>query len=364
MIQNAKKLPEVFYGLHFCEGVAEYQEPGKDPYRIFINESVAKKMDATFQGKPVYVDHVNEVDVANIQQEADGYVLESFYNKSDGKHWVKFIVVSDAGHDAIRRGWKLSNAYIPKSLAPGGLWHGVEFSKEVMDGEYEHLAIVEDPRYAESVVLTPKEFKTYNENKEAELLRLANSNEENGKMKLNIFKKTKIDNSKEVDFDSLMVQLPECKKEMTLSEVVSGYDKVLNMHGYASDEHMVKVNDKEEMSVKDLRDRCNNMAKEMEEMKASNAGGEGEDADVESMDNDVVEEPTGGSDLGQDDDKKMYAKKNEGKEDMPEHKDGVTNKKGENFNKMKNAPKKVVNTEESFVILDGVRRGKELFGSN
>ena len=357
MIQNAKKLPTVYYGLHFAPGLAEYAEPGKDAYRILINESAAKKMDPTFQGKPIYVDHVEEVDLENLQQEADGYVLDSFYNKADGKHWVRFIVVSDVGHDAIGRGWKLSNAYVPKAMGPGGNWHGMDFDKEILDGEYEHLAIVKDPRYSESIILTPQEFKQYNDNKEIELKRLANSKEEIPKMKLSIFRKTKVENSKEIDFDGLMVELPLSKTEMSLSSVVAGYDKVINMAGYASDEHMVKLNDSEEMSVKDLRD-CHN--KMMEEKKK----------------NEEVTEPVAGEELGEDADAKLYPNADEKPadedDDKKEKKENeivveakpAAKKNSENFKKLKDAPKKFENEEAYPVVFDGIKRGKQLFGSN
>ena len=174
-VENARQMPQVYYGLHMSPGVAEYRDPGKDPYRIMINEKVIRDMDATFTGKPVYVGHVAEVDIDKLQIEADGYVTDSFYNKVDGKHWVKFIVVSDKGHQAIRNGWKLSNAYVLKSSTTGGQWHGVDFQKEVTSAEYEHLAIVPDPRYAESIVLTPQQFKQYNENHQLELEKVANS---------------------------------------------------------------------------------------------------------------------------------------------------------------------------------------------
>lgn len=195
MINNSKTLPKVYYGLHMAPGVAEYKEPDSKPYRILIGEETIKNMDSTFQGRPVYVQHVDEVNLDKIQIEADGYVVESFFNSIDGKHWVKFIVVSDKGHEAIRNGWRLSNSYIPKRFSGGGLWHGVEYSKEIIDGEYDHLAIVQNPRYDESVILTPEQFKNYNGEKEIELKKIANAkNKETNKMKLNLFKKQKIEN--------------------------------------------------------------------------------------------------------------------------------------------------------------------------
>ncbi len=246
MINNSK--PEVFYGLHMAPGVAEYRDPGADPYRILVNESTIKQMDPSLVGKPVYVRHKDEVDVTKLS-EIDGWVVESFFNEKDGKHWCKFIVVTDKGNEAIKKGWRLSNAYVPKQFGPGGLWHGVDYAKEVLSGEYEHLAIVPDPRYDESVIMNAEDFKNYNESKSIELKRLANSKGEKSVLKL--FKKEKVENS--ADFDQMMVQLPLSKQEMTLNELVNAHDKVVNMHGYASEDHMVNLGD-EEMSVKDLKD--------------------------------------------------------------------------------------------------------------
>ena len=151
----------IFYGMHFCPGVAEYSEPGKETYRIFLNEDTIRSMNPSFAGKPVFVDHVDEVDpnVDKLRSEADGWVIESFYNPADGKTWAKFIVVSDRGFRAIKNGFRLSNAYIPTSYGEAGMWNGVEYQKEILAGEYEHLAIVQNPRYEESVILTPENLK-------------------------------------------------------------------------------------------------------------------------------------------------------------------------------------------------------------
>ena len=107
-IKNASQLPKRFFGMHFSEGCAEYRESPTKSYKIFIDEKTIRNMNPTFEGRPVYVDHVDDVDLKNIQN-ADGYVVKSFYNKADGKHWVEFMAVSDRAHEAIRNGWKLSN---------------------------------------------------------------------------------------------------------------------------------------------------------------------------------------------------------------------------------------------------------------
>lgn len=227
MIKNATTLPKVYYGLHMASGLAEYNDPNQNdgkPHRILVEEKTIKNMDGTFQGRPVYVLHKDEVNLENIQNEADGYVVESFFNKLDGKHWAKFIIVSDKGHEAIKTGWKLSNAYIPKEYAGGGVWHGMEYDKEVMKAEYEHLAIVPNPRYAESVILTPEEFKSYNEKKEIELKKLSNANEKGERSMFSFFKKSKLENSAE--FEGSTVMLPKSKKEKTIEQVINMADEM------------------------------------------------------------------------------------------------------------------------------------------
>lgn len=277
---------KVFYGMHFYPGVAEYEEPGQEPFRVFINESTIRKMNPTFAGCPIYVEHVDEVDddINEVRSEADGWVLESFYNAADGKHWAKFIIVSDRGLQAVGRGYRLSNAYLMKSEGDGGLWNGVSYRNEVTSGEFEHLAIVRNPRYEESVIMTPDEFKAYNDEKTIELKRLANSKDKKEKtnMGFSLFKKTKVENSS--DLTGMAVLLPLSKKEVSVEGALTEYDKFLNMNGYAHGDHMVKINDKEEMSVNDLVKKHMEACNELSDLKKKN---ESEGDDMDDVENDA-----------------------------------------------------------------------------
>ena len=259
---------KIFHGMHFYPGVAEYNPPKEKAYRVFVNENTIRQMSPTFAGKPIFVEHVDDVEenVDELRKEADGWVIESFFNEADGKHWAKFIIVSQKGEEAIRRGYRLSNAYFPKKLAGGGLWNGVSYQKEVTEAEYEHLAIVNNPRYEESVIMTPNEFKAYCETQKLELKRLANSKDKGEpKMKaLNFFKKTKVENS--TDLENTVVTLPKSGKDMTIAQIVNDHDAILNMQGYANGDHMVKVGE-EEMSVNDLTGKYIEMCNAMKEAK-------------------------------------------------------------------------------------------------
>lgn len=351
MIKNAKTEPKVYYGLHFVEGVAEYRVPGKEPKRILVDEQTMKNMDPSYSGKPVYVDHVQQVDLEHIQEEADGYVIESFFNKSDGRHWAKFIAVSDKAHEAIAHGWKLSNAYTPTEKAPGGLWHGVDYDEEIKAAIYDHLAIVKNPRYGESVILTPEQFKEYNEKKEKELERLTNELEGDYSM-LNFFKRTKVENS--ADLENTVVLLPKSKKEFTISDLVKNADLAEEKKKepqMANGEDMVKVGE-DTMSVNELIDKhmkmCDAMKKNEDDENLK------EEAEKQVKKNDEAD--------GDSDEKKKNEE--EKKEEVKKNAADEQAKKKERFESLKNAhntvQKEVPTIECS---MDQLVRGKKRYGS-
>lgn len=354
MIKNMAQ-GSIFYGIHFYPGVAEYKELDGSSYRIFLNEKTIRSMDSNFAGKPVFVEHVENVSdsVDEVKNEADGWVVESFFNSADGKHWVKFVIVSENGKRAVKNGMRLSNAYIPKTVLVSGVWNGVEYSKEVVSAEYEHLAIVENPRYEESVILTPEQFKKYNEQQKEELIRIANSKEGDGKMKLNFFKREKVENAG-IDIESTRVELPLSKKEFTISEIVNAYDKVLNMDGYASPDHMVKVGN-EEMSVKQLVKKHMEQCNDMEEMKKSK-----EENSEESLSEDEKDVGDRGSD-------KNLKNKDEADDDINKEKEESSEKKK---NEVTAKAKAVKNAGPNFtkefapsidLMADKLARAKNLF---
>lgn len=379
---------KIYYGMHFYPGVARYEPPDQPPFTVLINENVIRNMGPTFAGRPIFVQHVDTVEESldELRAEADGWVIESFYNKADGKNWVKFILTSDQAIEAAREGWKLSNAYLPECVDKPGTWNGVQYDREVVGGEYEHLAIVQNPRYEESVIMTPEQFKAYNEKKTVELTRLANSKDKGTtKMKLNIFKRQKIENAP--DLDGMMVELPKSKKEVLLTNVIAEYDKIMNMNGYANGDHMVKVGEKDEMSVNDLVKKHMDVCNELEGMKAKNAasddGGEPGEDDT-AMENDAIE----GSDMGdvgdrggdeslgneedeaaEDDKKKVAAKKDDKNKNELEAAKAkkLANEKAAKAKalRLKNAHLNQADEEVAFVGVpeDQVARGQSLFGS-
>lgn len=397
-LRNSKG--QIYYGMHFYPGVARYEPADKEPFTVYLNENVIREMGPSFAGRPIFVQHVEDVEenLDELRGEADGWVIESFFNEADGKHWVKFILTSEQGIQAAKEGWKLSNAYIPECLDEPGTWNGVHYDRKVVGGEFEHLAIVQNPRYEESKIMSPEQFKNYNKKNTVELTRLANSKDNKGDRKMpkfNLFKRQKIENAP--DLDGVIVELPKSKKEVLVSKAIEEYDKLMNMNGYANGDHMVKVGDKDEMSVNDLVKKHMEMCNEFDAMKAKNAatedGGEPgpddeDDPAVENDDQDVAEgqrevgDRGGDEHLGNEDDEmdEDDAVENDDDEDEKEKKKdkGVKNSKEKlrlanakkaaikaKAERLKNAHLREPDEEAAVIDLaqDQVARGKSLYGS-
>lgn len=381
---------KIYYGMHFYPGVAQYDEPGKQSKMVFVNENTIRKLDPTFQGKPIFVEHVEEVEtnVDELRKEADGWVIESFFNSADGKHWVKFIAVSKHAERAIERGFRLSNAYIPQLNGQGGQWNGVTYQEEVVGGEYEHLAIVQNPRYEESVIMTPDEFKAYNEGLQIELKRIANSKTEKeitAMSKLKFWNRKPAENA--ADLESLEVTLPKTGKTMSVLSIVNAMDEMeeKKKENMADPKAMVKMHDGAMCNVGELVEKHKAMYDELEGMKKSNEDGdEPEMENTEEKEGDLVpeEEPLDvEGDLHNEDEipgeEKEVPKKKENEEAKPakdakdpkmanaKAKADVAKKRKEHFEALKNAPLKNQKNEQTFQSLaDGVARGKAKYGSH
>lgn len=342
-LANASIIGKRFYGLHFCEGVAEY-DTASGASRVFISNDVAKEMDPTFSGRPVFVHHVDEVNPSELANSADGIVVRSFYNKHDGKHWVEFMVTTDRGMEALSKKWKLSNAYTIKESKGGGKWHNVDYQQEVARGEYDHLAIVPNPRYEESMVLTPEEFKAYNEAKDIELKSLVNSVDRpansQGEPMLKFFKRSKIENTAEIEAHEVTLSNGVSKSIAQLVNEAEAAIEKEKLEQMANGDHKVMVGE-EKMSVNELVEKYS-------ELKKSAAPKEGPAKKPEENEADKKEEP------------KVDVEVKSAEAEKLEEKKANEKKK---FEELKNAHLTAPAIKTIEVSIDQVNRGKSRYGS-
>lgn len=285
---SISQYPKVFFARHIGEGVVRYKNTNGGEVIFFISNDTLKKMNASFTGKPVYIKH-QEVPLSKMKERAVGYVVESFYLPEDGKQWLKMLITDDEALDAIQNGWKVSNVYIVKDLGAGGEWHNIPYKREILDGEYEHLALVADPRYEEAVIMTPEDFKSYKEAKKKELdaMSLDNSkkavikksveNNKERKTMFQFFTKKKVENMDGVALQDVEVQL-ENGSSMKIGDIVKSVEENLKKQATETpiEEKTVMVNGKE-VTISALIKMYNEQEKAAAEK--GEEGKDGKDAD-------------------------------------------------------------------------------------
>jgi uncharacterized protein YdeI (YjbR/CyaY-like superfamily) len=197
------------------------------------------------------------------------------------------------------------------------------------------------------VVLTPEEFKEYNARQEAELYNIANSKGEESM--LNLFKKTKVDNSKELA--ETMVTLPKSKVDMTLEDCARLADQVTNEKDEPKKcnmEDLVEVNG-EEMTVKELVSAYNKSKKneEDEAKKKEQAKNEEDEEEAENKKNEEDEE----------------AENKKNKEDEEKQNALEAQRKKAEFEALKNAHLDQTSVVRIETGADMIARGKARYGS-
>lgn len=134
----------------------KFLEPGFVSYRdipggkleLLRKQTIERAMD-TAVGIPLTIGHTM-VTAENRVNLENGVVTGWYFNSEDGWYHVTGTVDTDEALQLIRKGHRPSCGFKVLDLAPGGRDHGIRFDQEIADLVFNHLAIVERPRYAEA----------------------------------------------------------------------------------------------------------------------------------------------------------------------------------------------------------------------
>lgn len=349
---NASQFPKEYYCRHMQPGVCGYQDEN-----VLVDTDAIKRMlgnDAV--GKPVYILHnesSNEDRLAKIKEESAGYITGSFYNELDGWGWFKLLVIDDSAHAAIQRGWKVSNAYLPTEWGSGGTKNNVRYHREVLNGQFTHLAIVPDPRYEDACIMTPEQFRAYQESKKRELAELHNAKSESSKgtTMFKLFKNQRTETSA-VEADTL-VEL-ENGKTYTIGEMINAVKK-----NSEDDEAKMKA-EKEAEEKKNAEEAAKKKAEEMENAMVDCGG---EKMTVKELANrfSVLKNAK------EEEEKKKADEEKKNAEEEEKRKKEEEEKKNSHFNSLYQAPFKAADSAPEPVhvetAMDKVARGKQAYGS-
>src|SRR5579872_6457777 len=265
-----------FFCRHIVQGVASYPELKTV---LLLREDVLRKMDPSMSGGPVVIntEHLTQQEGEELAKAdrkgayIEGIVNKSFFNEWDGWHWCEIQVWDENALAAIEAGIGVSNAYVINSKAPGGEYQATPYDIEVMDGEYDHLLITARPRYEDGLatgILTPEEFKAYNESRKEKLALVTNSKEPPVDI-LKIFNRQPAD----LKLDGVEVLLPKSKKTVLITNVLNEKDAEIEAEDrgeqMANMNHKVKVGNSTK-SLHELMDCYNKVMSENEALKAEN----------------------------------------------------------------------------------------------
>ena len=238
-------------------GVANYPE---NKEVIYISNDTIADMAKSFEGKPVYVHH-QEVDLENLKDQMDGVVSESFWNKYDGEWWIKFVAITDDAKQAIANGWGVSNCYDHLVRGNGGTCINVKYDSEIIGGQFQHLAIVPNPRYEDAKIYTEEEYNNYIEQKKQKLDKITNSKGENNMEKI----------LNEADVKDLLLSKDS---DMTVGEAI---EVLMNSKKVIDADAEILLANGEKISVSELINACKKNEDDKEEEKEEKDFAEGVD---------------------------------------------------------------------------------------
>ncbi len=125
-------------------GIVSYKDQGGG-IELLRKETLDRCM-ASVIGNPLIVGHTY-VHAANRLELEEGIIHDWHYSADDGWYYVGGEASTAQAQSRMRRGERPSCGYRVTKLGPGGVYHGIKYDAEILDIEFNHLAIVDKPRY-------------------------------------------------------------------------------------------------------------------------------------------------------------------------------------------------------------------------
>ncbi|MDE5888962.1 MAG: DUF2213 domain-containing protein, partial [Bacilli bacterium] len=116
-----------------------------------LKKETIDKFINTFVGNPVIINHKDDL------TEADrvGTINKIWFSAEDGWFWCEGVITDNTAVELIEKGYNVSCQYRITEYADndeGKLHNANPYDKEILNGVFEHLAIVENPRYEDAFI--------------------------------------------------------------------------------------------------------------------------------------------------------------------------------------------------------------------
>ncbi|TAK94441.1 DUF2213 domain-containing protein [Patescibacteria group bacterium] len=143
---------------HLEPGLVRYQDLGPaDPatgqpkgMTLLLRKNAIDRMRPTFRGKPIINQEHEAVSPAHFEDgKAHGIVTDAWFNADDGWDWIDAMIWDPRARQNAESGSYFGScAYRVTNVdETPGVYHGIPYDGEILDGHYTHMALVPNPRY-------------------------------------------------------------------------------------------------------------------------------------------------------------------------------------------------------------------------
>lgn len=126
------------------KGIVQYPKE-----KILVSQEALTFLAESAKGIPVVMDHPDDILTEETIREIEvaGRVVKMDYDMFEDLWYAEFVVDHQMAVDYLKDGWGISTAWFGDKYTGGGTVNNVSYDRELLEGRYEHLAIVKNPRY-------------------------------------------------------------------------------------------------------------------------------------------------------------------------------------------------------------------------
>lgn len=120
---------------------------------ILVSQEALIFLSNSARGIPVVIDHPVEIITDDNVKSMPivGRVSNMEYDSISDLWYAEFIIDNQEGLELLQSGYGVSTAWFGDKYADGGTHNNCGYDRELIEGRYEHLAIVKTPRYEMAV---------------------------------------------------------------------------------------------------------------------------------------------------------------------------------------------------------------------
>lgn len=128
-----------------------------------LKKETIDKFVNTFIGCPVVINHQDVTDESAKEQRV-GVISRVYFEPSDAWFWCEGVLFDNEAIDLVQKGYTVSCQYEITEYSDNPdeeLHNGNPYDKEILDGRFEHLAIVDSPRYEDAIIAVNSKANEY-----------------------------------------------------------------------------------------------------------------------------------------------------------------------------------------------------------